>query len=79
MMNIYQIMNNNFSSEPRLWNERTPVSRCPAVFSQRRLIPMSPLFEHGIGPGIVAANLSARPGDAGSRFGGESVLGRVCF
>jgi len=39
----------------------------------------SPLFEHGLGAGIIAANLSAREGDAVSCLRGESALGRVRF
>ena len=39
----------------------------------------SPLFEHGLGAGIIAAILSAREGDAVSCFRGESALGRVRF
>ena len=39
----------------------------------------SPLFEHGLGAGIIAAILSALEGDAVSCFGGESALGRVRF
>ncbi len=60
-------------------------ARCPDLVSPELLGPSStesetsPLFEHGLGAGIIAAILSAREGDAVSCFRGESALGRVRF